>query len=400
MSSDYDIIIAGGGPAGLSAAKNAAEKGMEVLLLELQAQIGQTQTSSWIPSKNLEKEFSETVKSNVKNIELHSTHRNLEINGNFGKIIDREKFDQLLASKAVKAGADIWVGAPVRGLLKGNKRVEGVRIEAGEWSEEIESEAVIDSTGARAEWSSIFLRKVQNSDWDKEKTTQANEYLMTNAGGGQKIDLFFNSLLAPRGYAWIFPFDNDHAMTGIRGVRIHPDSALDEFIGREKPARLSESVPIGEYRGQLPVEGVLDKTFSDGIVAVGTAAGHIYPLSAHGLRYALESGKIAGEVVAESVQKNNVYKEKLSEYEREWKNKFGKEIETGELLLNSLQVSPDQKMNSLLDFLKENEDLQENFVNIFMAKNLKASLKEFFKEEEPKRIFGKKRVDKILSLYS
>lgn len=400
MPSDYDIIIAGGGPAGLSAAKTVAESGLEVLVLELQAQIGQTQTSSWITSEVFDEEFSSTVKSDVEEVELHSVHRDLEIGGNFGKIIDREKFDKLLASKAVESGADIWVGAPVRGILEGKKGVQGVRIEAGEWSEEIESNVLVDATGARAEWSSIFLRKVQNKDWDKEKNTQTNEYLMTNSKGKEKLDLYFNSLLAPRGYAWIHPFNGESVMAGIRGVRIHPDSALDEFIGREKPDRLTESVPIGEYRGQLPVEGVLDSMVSDGILAIGTAAGQIYPLSAHGLKYALESGKIAGEVIAESVQENNFSAEKLSDYEREWRNRFEKEIKTGELLLDSLEVSPDQKMDSLLDLLDEKNDLQESFVNIFLAKDLKESLKAFFKGEEIKRIFGKKRVDKILSLYS
>ncbi len=400
MSRDYDIIIAGGGPAGLSVAKTVADKGMEVLLLELQAQIGQTQSSSWISSETLDEELSSAVNSEVEKIEINSVHRNVEINGNFGKIIDREKFDKLLASKAVKAGADIWVGAPVRGLLEGRKKIRGVKIEAGEWSEEIESEIVVDATGAKAEWASIFLREILDSNWDKEKNTKTNEYLMSNSGKARKINLYFNSLLAPRGYAWIHPYNNDFAMAGIRGVRIHPDSALDEFIGREKPDRLTESVPIGEYRGQLPVEGVLESMVSDGILAVGTAAGQIYPLSAHGLKYALESGKIAGEVIVESIQENNVSAEKLSDYERKWRNKFGEEIKTGDLLLNSLEVSPDQKMDSLLDYLKEKEDLQEEFVNIFLAKNLKESLKTFFKEEEPKRIFGEKKVDKILSLYS
>ncbi len=400
MSSHYDIIIAGGGPAGLTAAKTAAQKGMEVLLLELRAQIGQNQTPSWVSSEILDKDFSKTVETDVGKVELHSVHRDLEISGDFGRIVNREELDKSLASKAVKAGADIWVGSPVREVLQENGTVKGVRIEAGEWTEEIESKILVDATGAKAKWASIFLRKVKNSDWDKENNTQTNEYLMSNSKGVNKVDLFFNSLLAPKGYAWILPSKNDFATTGIRGVRIHPDSALDEFIGREKPIRLRGSVPIGEYRGQLPVDGVLDSMVSDGVLAVGTAAGQIYPLSAHGLKYALESGKIAGKVIAESVQEKDFSGEKLSDYENEWRSEFGKEVRTGRLLLDSLQVSPDQKMDSLLEFLKENEDLQEDFVNMFLAKNLKESLNAFFKEEEPKRIFEERRVDKILSLYS
>jgi flavin-dependent dehydrogenase len=36
----YDIIVVGGGPAGFSAAKTAAEKGAKVIVLEEHSQIG------------------------------------------------------------------------------------------------------------------------------------------------------------------------------------------------------------------------------------------------------------------------------------------------------------------------------------------------------------------------
>ncbi len=400
MVEDHDIIIAGAGPAGLTAAKAAAENGMEVLLLEMKAQIGQSQTASWIPSEFLDEYSSEAVKSEIHELELHSPHKDLKVEGDFGKIIDREKFEKRLASEAVEAGADIWLGAPVRELLEKRGKISGVKIESGNWSEEIESEGVIDATGAGARWASIFRRQVQNMDWDEEKNTQTNEYLMSNSTGREKIDLYFNSLFAPRGYAWIHSFGEGRAMAGIRGVRIHPDSALDEFIGRESPSRLSESVPIGEYRRQLPVQGPISTMADDGIIAVGAAAGQVYPLSAHGLKYAVESGKMAGEVMASAVSENDLSEDNLSGYEKDWREKFEKEMKVGELLLDSLEISPDQKMDSLVDYLEGKEELKESFLNIFLAKDLETSLKVFFKGEEPIRLFGEERVERILSLYS
>ena len=400
MAKDHDIIIAGGGPAGLSAAKAAAEKGMEVLVLEMKAQIGQSQTSSWVSSQFLDEDFSKSVKSHVNEMEIHSPHKDLKMEGDFGKIIDREELEKELASKAVKAGADIWLGAPVRGLVEKRGKVKGVKIESGNWSEKIESEGVIDGTGAGARWASIFRRQVQNMDWDEEKNTQTNEYLMTNASGFEKIDLYFNSLFAPRGYAWIYSFGEEHAMAGIRGVRIHPDSALDEFIGREDPTRLSGSVPVGEYRRQLPVEGPISTMVEDGIMAVGTAAGQIYPLSGHGLRHAIESGKMAGESMVEAISENDLSKDNLFGYEKDWRERFGDEVKVGEILLESLEISPNQKMDSLIEYLEGEEKLKESFLNIFLAEDLETSLKVFFKGEEPKRLFGEEKVERVLSLYS
>lgn len=401
MLEDYDVIVVGGGPAGLSAARVASAKGAEVLILELQAQIGgQTQTSAWVSSETLEKKFDRAVISTVKKIRLHSVHRDLEIEGDFGKIVDRKVLDKLLASEAVKKNVEIWVGSPVKKLLKGNEGVLGAKSEAGGWSEEIDSKILIDASGAKAEWSSLFLQKVLNSNWDKEKIAQTNEYLMANSPGGKKVDIYFNSILAPKGYAWIYPDRQEFAMAGIRGVRIHPDSALDEFIGQKEPERLRGSIPIGAYRGQLPVEGPLETTVADGIIAVGSSAGQTYPLSGHGMKYALKIGEIAGQVAAEGIREENTTEKKLIEYDQLWRNKFEKEIRVGGLLQRALETSPDQKMDALLEVLEGNPELQNNFINIFLNRNLEKSLKKFFKDEKCKRILGKKKAEKVLSLYS
>lgn len=400
MSEEYDVIVAGGGPAGLSVARTASREGAEVLLLELQAQIGQIQTLSWISSGILEEKFTESVIEEIKRVRLHSVHRELEIEGEFGEIVDRKVLDKLLSLEAVEAGADIWVGSPVKGLLDTPRGIRGVRSEAGDWSEEIESKAVVDATGARAGWASLFLREVLDSSWGGGTVVRTNEYLMANVLGESEVDLYFNSMLAPMGHAWIYPSEEGLAVAGIQGVRIHPDSALDEFIGREEPSRLEEGVPIGAYRGRFPVGGPLDNTVGDGVMAVGTSAGQVYPLSGHGLKYALEAGRIAGRVVVEGMREGDTSRGKLADYDRLWRDRFEKEIKVGKMLQSALETSPDQKMDALLDILREDECLQRNFVNLFLGKDVENSLESFFKEEECKRIFGKEKVDRILSLYS
>lgn len=399
MQESYDLIVVGAGPAGLTAAREAAKNDLDVLLLELKAQIGQTQTSSWI-TKSFDEEIEESRKSKVEKLEMNSTHKKIEINGDLGQIIDREIFEKELAAEAASEGVEIWLGSPVRDLVVKRGKVTGVEIKSGEWTEEVHSKAVIDATGSGTDWSSLFLRKILDESWEKEMKNHANEYLMAETPETNKVSLYFNPLLAPRGFAWVHPFGKKFSMTGIRGVRIHPDSALDEFIGRMDPDILKNSVPVGEFRKKISIDGILNEMTDDGIIAIGAAAGQIYPLSGHGLNYALKSGKLAGEVISDAVDEGNFSKEFLSDYERTWRDEFGDDIKIGELLLEALEVAPDQKMDSLLDYLQDHEDLSENFVNIFLAENLKKSVKLFFKEKEVKRIFGEERIRKVLSLCS
>lgn len=399
MARDYDVIVAGAGPAGLTSAKSASENGSEVLLLELQAQIGLTHTSVWVSSNFLEEDWERAVESSVDKVVLHSVHHDLEIEGDFGKIIDRETLEELLAYEAARAGVEVWVGSPVTDLLKDKEGVKGVRMEVGKWAEEIESEAVIDATGA-TEWSSLFLRKILGSDWEEKKINRTNEYLMANVSGEGRIDLYFNSTLAPMGHAWIYPLDQKFSMVGIRGVGIHPDSALDEFIGRESPSRLDEGTPIGAYRGSIPIENLSERTADDGILAVGASACQIYPFSAHGMEFAIEAGQLAGEIVAEGIKEGDTSREKLDEYDRLWRSKFENKIKVGELLREVWEISPDQKMDALLDLLEGNPELQKSFINIFRGQELEGSLKTFFKAERAKELFGKERVNRIISLYS
>ncbi len=400
MARDYDLIVVGGGPAGLTSARSASKNGLDVLLLELQAQIGLTHTSAWVSTDFLTEDWKQTVKSSVERVVLHSVHHDLEIEGSFGCIVDREKLEKSLAKRAARAGVEVWVGSPVTDLLRGKGGVKGVRTEAGEWVEEIESEAVIDATGAKTEWSSLFLKKIMGFKREEKRINRTNEYLMANVSGGERIDLYFNSILAPMGHAWIYPLNQEFAMAGIRGVRIHPDSALDEFIGRESPNRLERATPIGAYRGSIPVESPPERTTGDGILAAGTSAGHIYPFSAHGIELAVEAGRLAGNVVAEGIEEGDTSQGRLSEYDRLWRSEFEDKLKAGELLRDAWEVSPDQKMDALLELLEGNPELQRSFVNIFRAHELEDSLKTFFKAERAKEIFGKKRMDRIKSLYS
>ncbi len=399
MVERYDVVVAGGGPAGLAAARGAAAEGGKVLLLELQAQIGgQTQSATWVPADVITHPLKESIVANMKEVRLHSRHKELSISGDFGAIVDRRLFDKFLAAEAVASGAELWVGSPVKELLVSGDDVRGVHVEAGDWAERIESELIIDATGARGEWSSLLLRKVLKRDWKRELLALSNEYLMVNVTNDQSADLFFTSYFAPLGHAWVYPFGKRFAMAGVQGVRIHPDAALDEFIGRRGVPRLERAVPVAAFRGQLPLEGPLNQTCANGIIAAGGAAGQIYALSGQGIRYALRCGEIAGKVAIDAITEGDVSMGGLADYERQWRAEFDAELRAGQLLHSSLSVSQDQQMDALLGALEDKPKLQQAFIDVFTGFRLKGPLEALLKDEEISRIFGRGTVEKTLAL--
>ncbi len=399
MVERYDVVVAGGGPAGLAAAKVAAAEGGKVLLLELQAQIGgQAQSATWVPADVITPPLKKSIVASMKEIRLHSPHKKLSTSGDFGVIVDRRLFDKLLAAEAVASGAELWVSAPVKELLVSGDAVRGAYVEAGGWAERIEGELIIDATGARGEWSSLLLKKVLKRDWKRELLALSNEYLMANVTNDQSADLFFTSYFAPLGHAWVYPFGKRFAMAGVQGVRIHPDAALDEFIGRRGVPRLERAVPVAAFRGQLPLEGPLNQTCANGIIAAGGAAGQIYALSGQGLRYALRCGEIAGKVAIDAITEGDVSMGGLADYERQWRSEFDTELRAGQLLHSSLSVSQDQQMDALLGALEDKPKLQQAFIDVFTGFRLKGPLEALLKDEEISRIFGRETVEKTLAL--
>jgi digeranylgeranylglycerophospholipid reductase len=156
---DYDIVVVGGGPAGLSAAYSASKMQARTIVLEKDDAIGQfvrTSGVTWIDDMKRLK-IPEKYYNPVKNYRIISQSNEVFISGQVAKscVLDVRATYQYLASLAAEAGSDILVRSQVRDVMKDSSKVSGVKAITPKGEIQFNSTLVIDASG----FSSTVARK-------------------------------------------------------------------------------------------------------------------------------------------------------------------------------------------------------------------------------------------------
>lgn len=315
---ETDILIVGAGPAGSSAALSARREGLRVLLVERKKSIGYpVQCAEFIPVPligNLGIGSSFCVQK-IKGMKTYIRQSLAKETRAPGFIINREKFDRLLAQKAVDTGVRLMTSTRAASLEDGSR----VLLKNNTGSLIVDAKVIIGADGPTSrvrKWTDLpeneLLPGVQN-------TFQLTKKL-------QHTRIFF----APEffgGYAWLFP-KGDTANVGL-GVKTgsntspSPLSLLAGFADSLKKQGLISGSPLAKQAGWIPFNPP-EKAVFNRILLVGDAAGHTHPITGAGIFSAVTCGEMAGKWAAESILNNDV--SILKEYDREWKEMFSRTL--------------------------------------------------------------------------
>jgi digeranylgeranylglycerophospholipid reductase len=171
------------------------------------------------------------------------------------------------------------------------------------------------------------------------------------------------------GYAWIFPLSKNRVRIGVGIGRpessAEPLEKLHEIMERKlKPLdAMGKIQPIELHYGFIPNEGVRQNSIADGLLMVGDSAGQSNPLVLEGIRYAIEFGRLAGEIGAKSLSQY-ASRQSLLEYEKAWKAKIESKIQsalkvqtrwiglTDEEWNKEIEILRDMTVDEFLDFIK------------------------------------------------
>jgi len=332
-SYDYDVIIVGGGPAGLSAAWGAAKKGLRVAVLERDEAIGQNVRTSGVTWIKEAKSFGIPPEcyNEISNYAFYSPNNYVIKKSETAQaaVLDVRKTYQFLAYQAASEGADIFLRTTVTDVVKNDKgKLAGVKTTSQKEEVIFNSKLVIDASG----FYSVVGRSLGIALPWKRFGAGAEYEAYVDKVDSDTWHLMVGSQYSPAGYAWVFPLGKNKVRIGV-GVG-KPNSQADasklliELLEkRPRPLNdLGRIVPVEFHYGLIPNEGLRESTIDDNLIMVGDSAGQANPLVLEGIRYAIEFGRTAGRIGAEAVLQMDTSKEFLKSYEGAMKKAIGSKI--------------------------------------------------------------------------
>jgi digeranylgeranylglycerophospholipid reductase len=311
----FDLVVIGAGPGGNFAALAAAKAGLSTVVLEEHEAIGQPVHCGECLSQTACDRLGltlpdEAVSRKVKGVRLVFPDKTASYINEPGYTLEKDKFERWLSLEATKAGASYKMKNRVTAL----ERSEGgweVKTTAGEYF----ARCVIDASGVDSIASKLLNMNAQ------QKTVVGLQYEMEPVDvEGEMLDFLLWPRLAPHGYLWVIPKKNGRSNVGLvtndaPKTREYLEKFVDEYGLKEKKRNKA-------FGGRIPSGGPVAKTYDDGILLVGDAAGFTSPMFEGGTSLSMTSGKFAAEVAAEALKKNDVSKTALAPYEQKWRAAF------------------------------------------------------------------------------
>ena len=359
----YDLIIVGGGPAGATAALFAKRQGLKTLLIDksrfprdkicgdalsgkavtILRELGLFEKVRDLPGVLVNKIIFGSPKGTEVDIDLSRSSRHDFLTG---FVIRREIFDTFLFREAQKVVDTCIEGFTVRELIQEGGKVCGVRgASSGSEGQEYRGRIVLGADG----FNSIVARKGGLYRHEPRHWIVALRCYHQNVKGlSNQIELQYVDEVLP-GYFWIFPLENGCANVGIGMVydflkkrKVDLNTALQRVIESPKfKDRFAESRALERPIGwNLPVGSKRRKSYGNGFMLVGDAAGLIDPFTGEGIGNALYSARYAVACAREACDTGDFGQKFLRRYESHLWEEIGDELRVSTRLQNIGRISP------------------------------------------------------------
>jgi digeranylgeranylglycerophospholipid reductase len=308
-SPSYDAIVGGGSVAGLAFAAEASKRGISVLVLEEDKEIGEPEKCDGLVSLQELRRYAMPEKSCVQSRVVKGSvfapsgsKASLDASRLDVVVIDRSAYDKQLAANAEAWGAELKLGKRVTGV---QEKQECVMVSTG--SETYSGAYYIDATGPSGVMKFNRTGLVPTAKYEVE-----GDWFTDG-----EVEVYTDQEKYPGFFAWVIPRGSGTAKVGAAGFGINAAKALERFLEGRR-SKIVSKVSCTIYVG-----GPIDRFVFGRTVYVGESAGQVKPTTAGGIPSSVAGGVIAARWVSDSILLKDP--SLLERYQPDWSGRYGKE---------------------------------------------------------------------------
>ncbi len=310
----FDVIIAGGGPAGTSAAIHLARNDMRVLLVE-QKKFPRPKLCGEFISPECRRHFenlgvvdamtgfapaalNETVFYSANG--HHVTIPSNWFGGPAALGLSRAVMDHVLLQRAAACGVTVLQNATITEPIRDGRTVRGVKLKVNGHEQQYNAPLTIDATG-RAR---ILTRKLNTHEpTAKSKLIAFKVHLRNTRVSPNACEIYFY----PDGYGGLSTVEKGISnlcfIVSAEQVKHHhsdPDLVMRNVVMKNQRAAyaLAEAQPESEWlSASWERFGRQQPCPANGLLSIGDAAAFIDPFTGSGMLIAFETGELVADVI-------------------------------------------------------------------------------------------------------
>ncbi len=309
----YDVVIAGGGPTGSTAAKEISKKGRSVLIVEKRKEIGFPNHCSGLVSPDFvsfTKMDSSLILNKIYGAALYS-YSNKVLSFKDDKVhaiaIDRVGFDRMLVHSAMENGAKYMYHSSIKNIERINNDLR-IYLEGND--EPINTHLLMIASGASSNMLKIANFKSIKGEIIRTLQVEAKIELPDP----NIVYVYINNDVAHNWFAWAIPIGNGRARIGLGTDKKENLSTLFDILREKWIVLKGKNIIIESKVAWIIPIGFMNKPFMDNIVVVGDAAREVKPFSGGGLYTGILSAHFAAKTLLSALNKKDYSEKILSHY--------------------------------------------------------------------------------------
>ena len=327
----WDVAVAGGGPAGATAAALLAQQGYRVVLVD-RARFPRRKTCAEYLSPGTEDLLVRLGLGDVFARERPHRFAGMEIvsprgaryrvqyaqNGRSRQAcsLQRERLDAAIVGFAAAQGVEVREGVIARGALLDGQTVVGLRSSCAGRDEPIRARLTIVADGAR----SATARSLGLSTSPRWPVRLG---LVAHFDGTVLPTVCGQMHVYPDGYCGVAPLPDGRMNVAIvtradalaRATR-QPVAFFDRWLATHDAVGtlLADAARVSPVSGLVPIGARVRRVWAPGALLVGDAAGFFDPFTGEGIFRALRGAEVAAEVAGRALQMDDLSGAALAKY--------------------------------------------------------------------------------------